>query len=192
MHPGLHRVLLLLFRRLPTTARRRVVRTISPSFTVGAMCFIERDDGALLLVEHIYRRRWGVPGGLLERREDPSDAALREVREEVGLDVVLVGEPAVVVDAIPQRVDVVYRARLAPGCDPDGATPLSPEIKGLRWFPRTGLPELQHETAGALVALGRIQSAAGDGRGSGRAGRDRDAGDGSHSSPSRPARTPGA
>ncbi len=177
MHPGLHRALLQLFRRLPTTARRRVVRTISPSFTVGAMCFIERDDGALLLVEHIYRRRWGVPGGLLERREDAADAALREVREEVGLDVELVGEPAVVVDAIPQRVDVVYRARLARGGDPDRATPLSPEIKSLRWFPRSELPELQHETAGALVALGRIQSATEDDRTAGARPRDQAAGD---------------
>ncbi len=159
MHPGLHRNLLRLFKRLPTSARRRVVRTISPSFTVGAMCFIERSDGALLLVEHVYRRRWGVPGGLLEKGEDPADAALREVREEVGLDVVLIGEPAVVVDPVPQRVDVVYRARVSPGCDPADASPRSPEIASLRWFPARDLPELQHETAGAFVALARAQGA---------------------------------
>lgn len=164
MHPGLHRNLLRLFQQMPTSARRRVVRTISPSFTVGSMCFIERSDGALLLVQHVYRRRWGVPGGLLERRETAADAALREVREEVGLEVVLVGEPAVVVDPIPQRVDVVFRARVAPGSDPALATPRSPEIAGLRWFPVRDLPELQHETAGALVALGRIQSAGEGGR----------------------------
>lgn len=157
MHPGLHRTLLRLFRALPTPARRRVVRTLSPSFTVGSMCFIERDDGALLLVEHVYRRRWGVPGGLLERREDPAEAALREVKEEVGLDVVLLGEPAVVVDPIPQRVDIVYRARVAPGCDPASAEPRSPEIAGVGWFPPRDLPELQHETAGAFVALARAQ-----------------------------------
>lgn len=157
MHPGLHRTLLRLFRALPTPARRRVVRTLSPSFTVGSMCFIERDDGALLLVEHVYRRRWGVPGGLLERREDPAAAALREVKEEVGLDVVLLGEPAVVVDPIPQRVDIVFRARVAPGCDPASAAPRSPEIEGVGWFPPRDLPELQHETAGAFVALARAQ-----------------------------------
>ncbi len=88
------------------------------------------------------------------------------MREEVGLDVVLVGEPAVVVDPMPQRVDVVYRARLAPGCDPDDAAPRSPEIAGLRWFPVRDLPELQHETAGAFVALGRIEGPAEEGRGS--------------------------
>jgi 8-oxo-dGTP pyrophosphatase MutT (NUDIX family) len=172
MHPGLHRALLKVFRALPTGARRRVVRTIAPSFTVGAMCFIERPDGALLLVRHVYRRRWGVPGGLLERGEDPALAAVREVREEVGIDVVLLGEPAVVVDADPQRVDIVYRARVAPGVDWRDATPRSPEIGTVEWFPPRDLPELQHETAGAFVALARLR-AGGDGeptRGVSRAG----------------------
>lgn len=159
MHPGLHRALLRVFRALPTGARRRVVRTIAPSFTVGAMCFIERPDGGLLLVRHVYRRRWGVPGGLLERGEDPADAAVREVREEVGLDVVLLGEPAVVVDAEPQRVDIVYRARVAAGCDWRDAAPRSPEISTVEWFPPRDLPELQHETAGAFVALARVRAA---------------------------------
>ncbi|HYI61792.1 MAG TPA: NUDIX domain-containing protein [Acidimicrobiales bacterium] len=157
MHPGLHRTLLRVFRRLPTSARRRVVRTIAPSYTVGSMCFVERDDGALLLVQHSYRRRWGVPGGLLERGEATAEAAVREVREEVGVDVVLVGEPAVVVEPDPQRVDVIYRARLAPGVAPDDAHPSSPEIETVRWFPAGALPELQHETACAFVALARAR-----------------------------------
>lgn len=161
MHPALHRAALQGFRRLPTGARRRVVRAVAPSFTVGAMCFIERPDGALLLVEHVYRRRWGVPGGLLERRERPAEAAVREVREEVGLDVVLLGAPAVVVDPEPQRVDIVFRAQPAPGCDPDRAEPCSPEIAGVGWFAQRDLPELQHETATALVALARAHGRGG-------------------------------
>lgn len=151
----LHLWLLRLYQRLPGWARRRVVRTIAPSYTVGAVCFIERDDGALLLVRLAYRNRWGVPGGLLKRGETPADGARREVFEEVGLAVDLVGEPAVVVDAAPQRVDIVYRARPVDGCDPDDACPQSPEITEVRWFGRDELPELQHETAGAFVALAR-------------------------------------
>lgn len=151
----LHVVLLKVFQRLPTWARRRVVRTIAPSFTVGAMCVIERDDGALLLVRQVYRRHWGVPGGLLERGEDAADAARREVFEEVGLAVELLGEARVVVDPEPQRVDVVYRARPAAGTDPDAATPRSPEITEVRWFARHELPELQHETRTALATLER-------------------------------------
>jgi 8-oxo-dGTP diphosphatase len=151
----LHRAALRVYRRLPVWARRRVVRTIAPGYTVGAVCFIERDDGALLLVQLTYRRRWGVPGGLLKRGEEPADAARREVLEEVGLRVDLVGEPAVVVDAEAQRVDLIYRARPAQGEDPATARARSPEIVEARWFAADALPELQHEASGALVALAR-------------------------------------
>ncbi len=155
MKARLHRGALQVYRRLPVWARRRVVRTIAPGYTVGAMCFIERDDGAMLLVRLSYRQRWGVPGGLLKRGELPADAARREVSEEVGLDIELIGEPAVVVDAEAQRVDLVYRARVAAGEDAATVRALSPEIVEARWFPTASLPELQHETSGALVALAR-------------------------------------
>jgi 8-oxo-dGTP diphosphatase len=148
------RALLSLYRRLPVHARRRVVRTISPSFTVGAMAVVERRDGALLLVQHSYRNRWGVPGGLLERGEDAADAAVREVAEETGLTIELVGEPAVVIDPDPQRVDVVFRARPLDALETD-VDPTSPEITAAGWFAPDHLPELQYETAQALVALAR-------------------------------------
>ena len=151
----LHRGALQVFGRLPTDVRRRIVRTVSPSFTVGAMCIIERDDGALLLVRHSYRKRWGVPGGLLRKGEQAEDGARREVHEEVGLMIELVGEPAVVVDPHPQRVDVVFRCRPALGADPEAIEPRSPEIVEARWFRPDALPELQFETAGALVHLAR-------------------------------------
>lgn len=151
----LHLLALHMFQRLPLRARRRVVRVIAPTFSVGAMCFIERADGHLLLVRLAYRNRWGVPGGLLKRGEDPVAAAHREVGEEVGIAIELTGEPAVVADAEARRIDIVFRARPAPGQPPDVAAPRSAEIVELRWFPPDELPELQHETSGALVALAR-------------------------------------
>ncbi len=153
----LHRSALAVFGRMPTAVRRRLVRTISPSFTVGAMCFIERDDGALLLVQHSYRERWGVPGGLLQRGERAADGARREVAEEVGIDIELLGEPAVVIDAVPQRVDVIFRARPVETSDEvlDSVTSQSPEIVDVGWFAPGSLPELQFETADARVTLAR-------------------------------------
>jgi ADP-ribose pyrophosphatase YjhB (NUDIX family) len=151
----LHRFALALFRRLPTWARRRVVRTLAPSFTVGAICLIERPDGALLLVRQSYRRRWGVPGGLLQKGERPEDAARREVLEEVGLEIELMGEPAVVVDPEPRRIDIVFRARPAGPLADEPVQPRSPEIVEARWFPAAELPELQAETGTALIALAR-------------------------------------
>ena len=148
-------MLLLVFRRLPVRARRRVVRTIAPAYTVGSICVIERADGAVLLVRLSYRNSWGLPGGLLKRGETPEAAALREVREESNLDVELVGDPAVVVDAEAQRVDIVFRARPARGADPDQVRASSPEIVELGWFAPEDLPDLQFEASGAMVALAR-------------------------------------
>lgn len=147
------RLLLGVYRRLPRLGRRWAVRTIAPKYTVGAMAIIERDDGAVLLVRHSYRRRWGVPGGLMKRQEHPEVALRREVFEEVGIEVDLLGEPAVVVDPDPQRVDLVFRGR--PRDPAAEARPVSPEILEARWFRPDELPELQFETSGALMALAR-------------------------------------
>jgi 8-oxo-dGTP diphosphatase len=150
-----HRAVLGVYRRLPVRGRRFIVRTLSPSFTVGAMCFIERDDGAVLLVQHSYRDRWGVPGGLLQRGESKEAGAIRETFEETGLRIELVGEPTVVVDAPAQRIDVVFRGKPIAGVDIEAIAPQSPEITAAKWFAAGDLPELQFETAGALVALAR-------------------------------------
>ena len=151
----LHGLLLRVFRRLPTRARRAAVHTLTPSYYVGAICVVQRDDGRRLFVRHTYRKRWGTPGGLLNRGEDARDAARREALEEVGLRVELVGEPTVVVEPEGRRVDVIFAARPAAGADPDDVRPRSPEIAECRWFGPDDLPLLQHETAGALVTLAR-------------------------------------
>jgi 8-oxo-dGTP diphosphatase len=148
----LHGVLLSVFGRLPRVVRRRIVRTIAPSFTVGAICVIERGDGHVVLIRQRYRNHWGLPGGLLARGESPEDAARREVREEIGLDVRLIGEPAVVVDADLRRVDVVFRAEPLDTAVAMGCT--SVEIVAAEWHPLVRLPELQPETRSAIVALG--------------------------------------
>jgi len=151
----LHYRLLRIYRLLPRPARLFLVHRLAPSFTVGAICVIERADGAVLLVRHSYRRRWGFPGGLLQRNEDVRDAARREALEEVDIDIDLVGEPAVVVDPDARRVDVIFRARPTAKARLDRIRPTSAEIVDARWFPRDALPELQHEASGALVALAR-------------------------------------
>ena len=152
----LHFLALKLYAVLPRRVRLWVVHRAGPSFTVGAICVIERADGRMLLVRHSYRRLWGFPGGLLKRGEEVEDGACREAMEEVGLDVDLQGEPAVVIAPGPRRVDVIYRCRPAPGADCDSLRPSSAEIVEVRWFPADALPELQHEAAGALVALARV------------------------------------
>lgn len=145
------------WRRLPLPVRLFVVRRATPSFYVGAICVIERSDGAMLLIRNSYRRGWGFPGGFLKRGETPDDAARRETREEVGVDVVLDPKPKVVVDAGMRRVDVIYTGQAVEGGEADDPRPRSPEILEARWFPATELPDLQAEAVSALIELGRAK-----------------------------------
>lgn len=155
MAPSVPQSFYRLYRRLPAPIRVWLVRRATPSYWVGAMCVVERSDGALLLVRQSYRRGWTFPGGLLKRNEAPADAAVRETREEVDIEVEVDDHPRVVVDAPRRRVDVVFRARPTPGSDGHEPTPVSPEILEARWFPPDGLPAVQPETARALAELGR-------------------------------------
>lgn len=50
---------------------------------VRALCFTPH--GALVLVRHSYTRGWFLPGGGRGRGEDPAEAMLRELREEIGM-----------------------------------------------------------------------------------------------------------
>ena len=49
-------------------------------------------DGKILLIHHRKLNKWLPLGGHIELDEDPEQAALREAREESGLDVELLGE----------------------------------------------------------------------------------------------------
>lgn len=150
----LHSLALQTFSKLPTGGRRFVIRRLSPSFTVGAMCFVRRDDGRFLLIRHTYRGPWGVPGGLLERGETAEAAAIRETREETGLTIEIVEPPTVVVEPDARRVDVIFHCRPAEAADPDALdTTGSAEVHEAAWFATDELPEIQPEIAAGLERL---------------------------------------
>ncbi|GHG80467.1 NUDIX domain-containing protein [Streptomyces griseocarneus] len=55
-------------------------------FLMGAGVLIQHDDGRVLLVHHAKTGRWVIPGGKAEPGETPRQCAVREAREETGLD----------------------------------------------------------------------------------------------------------
>lgn len=59
---------------------------VMPSVTVIAL----DGDGRVLLVKNRESQRWVAPGGSVEPRERPADAAVRETWEETGVKVELV------------------------------------------------------------------------------------------------------
>ena len=113
-------------------------------FTVAV--FVVR-DGKVLLHWHRKLGMWLPPGGHIERDELPDEAAVREVREETGVEVELVGErredvedpvqlhrPAGVQleDIGPghQHIDLIYFAR------PKGSTSIRDEftVDRVGWY----------------------------------------------------------
>ena len=50
------------------------------------------DKGRVLLIKHKKLGVWIPPGGHVEQNEFPSEAAIREVREETGLEIKLIGK----------------------------------------------------------------------------------------------------
>jgi 8-oxo-dGTP diphosphatase len=142
-------LLLRAFGRLPRRLRRGLIHLGAPSYSVGAMCVIERDDGRVLLVRQSYRGGWAAPGGLLHRHEEPDVGARREVKEEIGVDVEPLGEPLVIVDVHARRIDVVFRCSIPPPV-PEEFRLDSVEILEAGWFPKDALPEMQRETDEAL------------------------------------------
>lgn len=152
------RPLYVLYGWVPSGFRQRVIRAIKPSFTISAMPVVTNDRDEVLLVRHSYLRDWGLPGGLLNRGEQPAVGAVREGWEEVGLRVELVGEPAVVVHPDHQVVRIIFRARPLPGNDLTLAGPApSPEIDERRWFATDALPTMLPESFEALRALERSE-----------------------------------
>lgn len=140
--------LLLGFRITPGPVKRAVVRTVAPSYTVGAVCLIEH-EGEFLVLWQPHRRGWSLPGGLVGRGEDPADAVRREVLEEVGLRIDP-GDPVTVrVDPQEQGIDVIFRVRLEQRPDLDLAT----EARKARWTTRKELGRADRDTRGILTVL---------------------------------------
>lgn len=142
-----------LYGALPVFVREAFVRVVTPSFRVAAACVLMRPDGTVLLVRHSYRKGWGLPGGLIRRGEEPAVGAVREAREEIGVEVELDGEPKVVIHPEGRRVDVVYAARVAAGSPAQEPYAVLPEIVEVGWFDPSRFPRLQEEAATALGVL---------------------------------------
>jgi ADP-ribose pyrophosphatase YjhB (NUDIX family) len=148
---------LAVYRVLPEPVGDWLARRFTPSFAVGTSPFVYRADGRVLLVRHSYKDGWSTPGGFVDKNEPAGDGAVREVWEETGLRVELLGEPAVVVDHEGRHVEYVVRARPVDDADADRVRPTSPEIVEVAWFDPEDLPGLHEHAARALAALIRAE-----------------------------------
>lgn len=128
-------------RRAPWIAvsARWLYRLLQARFSAGVVGVIFNAAGEVLLVEHVFHpyHPWGLPGGWVDRREDPANTLLREMREELELQVE-VGPVLLVKVDYGNHIDMAYLCRQT---GPIGA--LSHELLGYRWIPPDSLPRLQ-------------------------------------------------
>lgn len=139
---------LLGFRRMPGPLQRAAVRLGAPAFTVGAVCVLEH-DGEVLFLWQPHRHGWSLPGGLLDKGEEPAEAVRREVAEETGLDIDPGDPVAVRVIAADQGVDVIFRVRL----DHRPELALASEARKSAWIAPDALDEADNDTRGILRML---------------------------------------
>lgn len=134
----LKKLLGALWRGAPRSLRRWSVRLVEPRFTVTTGAVVLDEEGRVLLLNHVFRAGsgWGIPGGFIERGEQPEAAIRRELREEIGLEIE--GAELAFVRTLkkPGQVEIIFR------CRPRGATGAqSLEIKRTEWFALDALPE---------------------------------------------------
>ena len=112
---------------------------------VNAAVLLRDPQGRILLEKRADCGMWGVPGGRVEPGESIADAARREIREETGLDIRVIGLRAVYsgpedrivtfADAVVQVIDVVVDGEVV-----SGDFVLSAESQAMEFFALSALP----------------------------------------------------
>lgn len=105
---------------------------------VAATVLIERDNKILFIRRAIDpgRGRWCFPGGYVDFGEDPAAAAMRECREETGLEVTILTLLDLAFDG--RVIVITYLAQVAEGVEPVAAD----DADLVAWFGLDELPPL--------------------------------------------------
>ncbi len=120
----------------------------NPRFAVTAGAVITDDRSRVLLLKHRFRpgSGWGIPGGYIEKGEQPEDALRRELREEAGLELENVTVLTTRTFKKPQQVEIVFVCR-AVGVPAQ----LNYEIQKAQWFSVDELPKSLPKDQSELV-----------------------------------------
>jgi 8-oxo-dGTP pyrophosphatase MutT (NUDIX family) len=122
-------------------------RFTRPRFTAGVIGVLINACGEVLIVEHVYHSypQWGLPGGYVDRGEDPAESLVRELYEELQLTVE-VGSIVALDRAYDTHLDIAYL------CHSDGTVgSLCRELLAYRWSAPDQLPEIRPFHRQAIV-----------------------------------------
>ncbi len=142
-----------LLRRFPFILRLPylVFSRVQARYTVGVAAVVFDERGRVLLVEHAYHPRypWGLPGGWIDRDEDPADGVLRELKEELQLEARVISV-AHVCKTASQHIDIAFRCQAR---GPVGS--LNHELLEYEWVEEEQLPTLKRFHRQAIEAACR-------------------------------------
>ena len=99
----------------------------------GAIVYTNVNGERLYLVEQMLGGHWGVPKGHVEENENEEETALREIKEEVGLDVIIDSGFRTVETYSPKDgfiKDVVYFVAYSKSMD---TTMQAEEVRDIKW-----------------------------------------------------------
>ena len=129
------------FRRFPWlgVAGQRVWSRLQARYSLGAVGVVLNQAGEILLLEHVFHPvfPWGLPGGWVNRHENPAAAVERELREETGLEVRVLVPLTVALSETSGHLDLVFLCRTD-----GGEIRLSDEILDYRWCDPADVPAL--------------------------------------------------
>jgi len=114
----------------------------------SANVICESHQGNLLVVKAKYKPYWSLPGGWIDRNESPRDAAIRELHEEIGLEVRAEElELASVINRISRRADTyLFVFRLKNRLDENVELKLQPsEIAGYDWVSKQDIRQKRQD-----------------------------------------------
>jgi len=135
-------------------------KTSATVIKLGVSVLVEDDAGAVLLELRRDCGLWGMVGGRVDPGESVSETAIRETREETGLEVALTGlqgiysEPKDRIvtydDNGDERhlVDIVFTGRIV-----GGRLACSHESLRLEFFPKDRLPPIETMTPPSRVII---------------------------------------
>ena len=108
-----------------------------PQFAVTALAFIARGDSILLVRQGYGKRYWSLPGGSMEPGESVDQAAVREVKEETGLDVRLTRLVGIYSKPAEDALAVCFEGEVIGGAFAEATD----KVAECRYFPADDLPE---------------------------------------------------
>jgi len=107
--------------------------TTLPRKIVAAAVVCRDDRGRMLLVHDSFKGHWTIPGGVVDRNEDPRTGALREAWEEAGVRVHVGEVLGLFAGSWPDRLVLVYDARPATGEGEPRGPVNAHEIDAVEW-----------------------------------------------------------